>query len=171
MITDGRLSTASSGGMRSKDIIRLDLSGGKTSLPASAFPERADIYICDQCQRDLTEHFVPGQAHVMQPLGPERYTCECGRRYLTGAVEWANLSEWDKRRRKLDAFGFGAVLSVMLSIPGLCVYFVLRLLHLPNVALFVVLFVALFIAACPLVLSATMFCAEVVASLWRTRHK
>ena len=147
-------------------MIGLNLSDRKTSLPASAFPERADIYICDQCQRDLTEHFVPGQAHVMQPLGPERYTCECGQRYLTGAVEWANLSEWDKRRRRLDAFGFGALLSVMLSIPGLCVYFVLRLLHLPNVALFV----ALFIAACPLVLSATMFCAEVLASLWRTRH-
>jgi hypothetical protein len=148
-------------------MIGLNLSERKSQLPASAFPERADIYICDQCQRDLTEHFIPGQAHVMQPLGPERYTCECGRRYLTGAVEWQNLSEWDRRRRKVDAFGIGALFSVMLSIPGLCVYFVLRLLHLPKVALFV----AVFIAACPLVLSVTMFLSEVLASLWRTRHK
>ena len=40
-------------------------------------------------------HFHRRQSHSWSPLGPEKYVCLCGQRYLTGAVEWTNLSEYD----------------------------------------------------------------------------
>jgi hypothetical protein len=63
------------------------------TLPASAFPNRADVYVCDKCGRDITKHLRPGQSHTWAPMGRERYLCLCGQKYLTGAREWDHFSE------------------------------------------------------------------------------
>jgi hypothetical protein len=92
-------------------------------LPASAFPDRADIYVCDKCGRDITRHFRPGQAHVWAPMGPERCLCLCGERYLTGAKEWDHFSDWERNRRVGDTLGLGILFSAIVfntGPPGLC---------------------------------------------------
>jgi hypothetical protein len=38
------------------------------TLSASCFAERADIYVCDKCGRDLTKRFRPGQSHSWTPM-------------------------------------------------------------------------------------------------------
>jgi hypothetical protein len=96
------------------------------TLPASAFPNEADVYTCDKCGRDITKHFRPGRAHVWAPMGPERFLCRCGQRYLTGATEWDHFSDWERNRRVKDTLGLGALFSAMVSIPGLLAYLVLR---------------------------------------------
>jgi hypothetical protein len=98
----------------------------KTKLPASAFPQRADVYVCDKCGRDITKYFQPGRAHVHTPMGPERFLCRCGQKYLTGATEWDHLSEWDRKQRTVPIFLFGSVLSVVFAVPGVLVYLALR---------------------------------------------
>src|SRR5215472_3238292 len=113
---------------------RLNLPARKSQALASSFPEPADSYICDKCGKDITPHFNVPQSHSWRPLGPERYTCQCGERYLTGAVEWLHLSEWEKQRRLSQTFGLGALLSVMISPLGLLIYFLFRLVHLPREA-------------------------------------
>src|SRR5579864_5726835 len=85
-------------------------------IPASRFPEAADAYFCDKCGRDLTRHLHRGQAHVRQPIGPMRYTCDCGEPYLTGATEWDCLSDWDKRQWRSD-IGLAIILFALLLIP------------------------------------------------------
>src|SRR5262249_61613352 len=35
----------------------------RSQLPASKFPEHADVYICDRCGRDITSHHHRGRAH------------------------------------------------------------------------------------------------------------
>jgi hypothetical protein len=88
------------------------------TLPASAFPNGADVYVCDKCGRDITRHFRPGRAHVWAPMGPERYLCLCGQRYLTGATEWDHLSDWERNRRVKDTLGLGVLFSAMFSNTG-----------------------------------------------------
>ena len=44
-----------------------------STAPASRFPEAADVYVCDKCGRDITEHLHRGRPHVWRPLGPARY--------------------------------------------------------------------------------------------------
>jgi hypothetical protein len=58
------------------------LSPAPIKRPASQFPERADVYFCDKCRRDITTHLYRGRSHVRQPLGPVRYVCRCGQSYL-----------------------------------------------------------------------------------------
>src|SRR5882672_5168728 len=77
-------------------------------LPASKFPERADVYVCDRCGTDLTKylHWSPADAHA--PYGPEMHICQCGRSYVTGAKEWDSLVPMEKRNRiGWLFFGFG----------------------------------------------------------------
>lgn len=69
-----------------------------TPRPASEFPEPADLYVCDKCGKDVTAHLHCVREHVRRPIGPVRYVCRCGQDYLSGATEWDNLSEWDKRQ-------------------------------------------------------------------------
>jgi len=85
-------------------------------LPGSRFPERADSNFCDKCGRDITEHLHPRRAHVRQPLGPMRYVCICGTKYLTGATEWDDLSHWEKRRWLFDGvFAFLLCVPLLIS--------------------------------------------------------
>jgi hypothetical protein len=136
------------------------------TLPASAFPNGADVYVCDKCGRDITRHFRPGRAHVWAPMGPERYLCLCGQRYLTGATEWDHLSDWERNRRVKDTLGLGVLFSAMFSILGLLAYLVLHfVLGLREGALVT----GLVITALPFSLMQIGFWPGVVASMWRTR--
>lgn len=145
---------------------RLNLN--KTQLPASRFPEPADVYVCDNCGTDITEHLHRGRAHVWRPLGPSRYVCRCGRRYLSGAVEWDHLSGWEKRQRLRQIVG----LLVLLFVPLAGFLCLLRAtLEHGGVLLLALCAVAALPAIMLLVLLVTFVLdgLEVVASVWRTR--
>ena len=148
-------------------MLSLNLSGRpRTPLPPSAFPEKADVYVCDKCGRDITKHFRPGRAHVWAPMGRERYQCLCGQKYLTGAREWDHLGDWERVRRAGDTLGLGVLFSVVSSIPGLLVYLVLHFVFgLQEGALIT----ALIITAFPFCLMQIEFWPGVIASMWRTR--
>jgi hypothetical protein len=133
-----------------------------TTLPASAFPTSADVYVCGKCGRDLTKHLHRGQAHVWKPMGPNRYQCRCGEKYRTGATEWDHLSEWERKRRIGQILGLGILCSVAFSIVGLVVYLGL---HRSKGALIS----ASAITALPFLLMNVPFWFEVAASVWRTR--
>ena len=142
-----------------------NLSPRKTQLPASAFPERADIYVCDDCKKDITRHFSRGKAHSWTPMGRETYTCACGRRYQTGAVEWNHLSEWERTRRIRQAHVLGLLFSAMTAVAALILYvFSLTLFHWKGAAL-----AAIVLTAVPFLLSVGIFWAGVGASKLRTR--
>ena len=97
----------------------------RTRLPASCFPELADIYVCDACGLDITKYLRLPQSHSWRPLGPERYTCACGQRYLTGAVEWDHLGEWERRRRTREIIGLAVLLAVIGGLFGFVLYLAL----------------------------------------------
>jgi hypothetical protein len=136
------------------------------TLPAGAFPERADAYVCDKCGRDITEHFRPPTSHSWEPMGPERYECLCGHEYLTGPREWNHLGYPEKRQRVKSTLMFGVLSSVIASIPSLLAYFFLRFAFgLREGALAT----SLIIIALPFVLIQIKFWPRVIASMWRTR--
>jgi len=135
-------------------------------LPASTFPNRADLYVCDKCGRDITKHFRPRQSHSWGPMGPESFLCRCGQRYLTGAKEWDHLTDRERNRRVGQILGLGILLSAMFSIPGLLAYLALRfVLGFREGALVT----GLVITALPVCLMQMGFWPGVVASMWRTR--
>jgi hypothetical protein len=138
------------------------LAPNPTTLPASAFPSPADTYVCDKCGTDITKYLRPGQAHVWKPMGPERYLCDCGQKYLTGATEWDHLGDWERKNRIRQTLGIGIFFSVLSSVIGLVGYLILRR---SNSALTG----ALVIAAFPFLLVHIPFWASVAASMWRTR--
>jgi hypothetical protein len=144
----------------------LNITSPPLKLPASAFPSRADVYECDKCGRDVTKHFRVGRAHVWKPMGPERYQCGCGQKYLTGATEWDHLGDWERKRRVRQSFGLGVLFSALGSGIGLVVYAYLRFgfgLHRGA------LVTGLIIAACPFLLMNIPFWLGVIMSIWRTR--
>ena len=137
-----------------------------TTLLASKFPERADAYVCDGCGRDITPKLHPGHAHVRQPLGSSTYTCHCGQKYLSGAIEWDQLGSWEKQQWMRDVWlaiivvaalilfvltGYVAIKrrSLLLS----CVMVLLALFSIPLWSLFSAILSIPF---------------EIAASLWRT---
>ena len=133
-----------------------------TKLPASAFPSPADTYVCDKCERDITKHLRRGQAHAWKPMGPERYLCRCGQKYLTGATEWDHLGEWERKRRVRQTLGLGILFSAPSSVIGFVAYLAL---HRSRGALIG----ALAITPLPFLLILVPFCLHVAASMWRTR--
>jgi hypothetical protein len=141
----------------------LKLNRSPTRLPASAFPNRADAYFCDNCERDLTKHLHPGRAHVWQAMGPERSICRCGREWPTGAVEWDQFSPWERRRRLRDVFAWSIVASVFSSIVATFAYFILRLSWSGAAAASIIL------AALPGTLMWVPFLSGISVSVWRTR--
>ena len=96
------------------------------TLPASAFPSRADVFVCDKCGRDVTKRLHPRKGHVWTPMGPLRYVCRCGEKYLTAARECDHFSGRERKRRVQQTLLFGVVLSLMASIPGLQAYLFLH---------------------------------------------
>ena len=133
-----------------------------TTLPASVFPAPADVYVCDKCGRDVTKYLHRGHAHVWQPMGPNRYHCQCGEKYLTGAAEWDYLGEWERKRRIRQTLGIGIFFSVLFSIVGLVVYLALH--HSKGT-----LIGALALTAFPFLLVNVPFWLQVAVSIWRTR--
>jgi hypothetical protein len=147
-------------------MIRLNISDHRIQLPGSAFPSPASIYLCDNCERDITRHLYPPKSHSWEPLGPEKYTCLCGRQYLTGAMEWEHLSEWERRRRIRQTFGVGGLLSAIFAVLALGVSLPLAFLHHRTSALLA----AFVLIALPFILFVVPFWFEVAASKWRTRR-
>lgn len=139
---------------------------GTKQLRASEFPEPADVYVCDKCGRDITGHLNRGRAHVQTPLGPSTYVC-CGQKYLSGAAEWDDLGDWERRQRLGDV-GLAIILSAVLA--GFFILVHLAVKH-RSLALLVFLAVAtLFsIRLFPLFIAILVGPFEIAASLWRTR--
>lgn len=148
---------------------RLNLTA--KSLPASQFPEPAERYVCDNCGRDVTRHLHPGRAHVQQPLGPVWYTCRCGKKYISGAVEWDQLGSGERRSRIYDLALFTLISLLPAAIATAVVRYELRVhnhreLHLTlgigaAVAFFFLLWLFAILVLVPLF--------EICASLVRTR--
>jgi len=136
-------------------------------LPASRFPESADVYFCDKCGRDVTRHLYRGRAHVRHPIGPMRYGCACGQTYLTGATEWDYLSDWDKRQWRADV-GLAFILFVLLLSPVALGYLAYQRRSIPFLAVFVasLVFAAVFLRLFGLFL---LGFADIAWSIWRTR--
>jgi len=138
----------------------------RITLPASAFPNSADAYVCDKCGRDITRHFRHSRAHVWRPMGPERFLCLCGQRYLTGATEWDHFGDQERNKRVRDTLALGVLFSAMFSILGLLVYLIL---HFAFGLREGALVTGLVVTAMPFVLMQIGFWPGVVASMWRTR--
>lgn len=147
-------------------IITLELKEprARTALPASAFPEWAEVYLCDNCGRDVTRFFCARQSHSWVPMAPERFACACGRPYLTGAIEWDNLADRERQRRLTNGLGLGFFLSLLSSVPGIGVYFILRIWSWRLAAT-----AGLMMALTPFLLVNVPFWCEIAASMWRTR--
>jgi O-antigen/teichoic acid export membrane protein len=79
-------------------------------------------------------------------------------------MEWDDLGDWERRRRISLTFGLGMIFSIIFSVFAAAVYFVLRLLHLPRLALAT----ALVMIAFPFVGIMAHFCIEILLSKWRT---
>ena len=136
-------------------------------LPASSFPMPADIYVCDQCGRDITTHLHRGRAHVRKPLGPSRFICRCGAKYPSGAAEWDDLSEWEKRQWLADV-----VLAIIVFTAG-AIFAVLAhyaIVH-RNPVLLVCLSLAVLLSypLFPLFIAILTVPFKITASIWRTR--
>ncbi len=147
-------------------MVTLNLSEGRTRLPASTFPKPADVYLCDSCGRDVTRHFNPRQSHTWYPpIGRERFSCACGHPYLTGAVEWDHLDDRERQRRRQQVYGMGLFFSAGFLIPGLLAYWGLRFAHHPTPAVITAWIITTF----PAVLLVVPFWFEIAVSMWRTR--
>ena len=135
-------------------------------VPASSVPDRADGHLCDNCGRDLTKHFRRGHAHAWSPMGPVRFNCACGKSYLTGAMEWEHLSQFERRRRLREILGIGIVLSAASSIIALVTCLVLHFVfRFDRVALITATVITWF----PFALVQVSFWPGVVQSIIRTR--
>jgi hypothetical protein len=96
-------------------------------------------------------------------MGPERYQCECGETYQTGAIEWDNLGNSERGRRISQTFGLSAFSSIAFFFVA---YFDLRCvsgLHENAVD------VALAIGILPFCLIQIAFWPGVMASKWRKK--
>jgi len=137
-------------------------SVARKRLPASALGDRADEYFCENCGRDVTKYLHPMRAHVSVPMGPERYLCPCGQKWLTGATEWDHFGGRERRKRTVGILFLSLFLSTLVSIAGFVVY--LAMLRSRGA-----LFVATIVTACSVVIIQGPFWLRVAMSIWRTR--
>ena len=136
-------------------------------LPASRFPEPAEFYFCDNCGRDLTKHLHPDRSPVWQPLRPIWFVCQCGRKYLSGAAEWDDLTSWERKHR-IRQLGIGFVLFALLLNPGALAYFALSYRSVPLLAVLAIALIPAILVARPFG-SVLLDVFEIIASIWRTR--
>ena|SRR5258708_488187 len=104
-------------------MVSLNLTGGSKRLPASAFPDWADEYFCDNCGRDVTKHLHGRESHSWQPMGAERFLCACGRSWLTGAAEWDHLGSLERGKRVGAVIIANILFSGVAFLAGLFAYF------------------------------------------------
>lgn len=106
---------------------------------------------------------------MRQPIGPMRYTCACGKKYLTGATEWDYLSEWDKRQWRSDV-GTAMILLVLLLVP-IALGFAARHRHgAILLAILVVVSIPSLVLLRLLGLTLLGF-VDISRSVWRTRFR
>jgi hypothetical protein len=138
-----------------------------TTLLASKFPERADAYVCDRCGRNITPKLHPSHAHVRQPLGPSTCTCQCGQKYLSGAIEWDQLGPWEKQQWMRDVWlAIIVVAALILFVLAEYVAITRRSLLMSCVMVLLALFSIPLWSLFSAILSIPF---EIAASLWRTR--
>ena len=144
------------------------LNLNRTQFPASAFPRRADTYVCDKCGADLTKYLRPHSGHGWAPYGTERYVCTCGTCYLTGAMEWDNLGPRQRRSRLVSLLGTSLVFFVVFWIyalpAGLIAYFMLRTVKAGLV-------VGLVVAIVPALVIPILEVSGILRSIIRTRFR
>jgi len=99
----------------------------------------------------------------MQSIGPVRYTCKCGRQWVTGATEWDYLNPWDRRKHVTETAFCTVLLSVFAAIPAAIVYFAFESWQGT--------FVASLILALPVLAIVVPSVLEIAASVWRTRFQ
>jgi hypothetical protein len=142
------------------------LNLNRTELPGSAFPERADVYVCDNCDADITKYLRLHAAHARPAYGPMRYRCVCGTKYLTGTLEWDDLSSRQQRSRVLDlpaTFLFGFVIMWIVALPvGLIAWLIFHTVKAGLV-------VALVVAMVPALVFPVIEVAGILRSIIRTR--
>jgi hypothetical protein len=150
--------------MRSLSVLELNKQD-PIKRPASSFPERADIYECDNCGADLTKHLRCPVSHSWPPYGPMRCVCQCGRAYLTGAVEWECLSTRERRERLGVIFALSLSLLVVLAIPGAFIGLLIGYLAASRMwAIRIGLIIAITPGLCMLVFEI----GKISLSIWRT---
>lgn len=137
-------------------------------LPASRFPDPADLYFCDNCGRDLTKNLHRDRTPVWQPLRPLWYECQCGRKYLSGAAEWDDLTGWERSQR-IRQLRIGFALFAFLVTPVALAYLALRYGGAALVAVVGIALIPSVLVAKPLWFVLVDLC-EIVASVWRTRR-
>lgn len=94
--------TVSRGGALLVIIITFSLSF--LSLPTCMSATTADEILLNIFIED--EHMFGGHS--------VRYVCICGTKYVTGTVEWDNLSEWERTRRLRQGIGLLLILALIL---------------------------------------------------------
>ena len=134
---------------------------------ASKYPEEADIYVCDKCEKDISAHLYVPRAHVRQPIGPTEYVCECGQRYKSGSAEWDHLNEWEKRQWLAD------VRLAFILFGGLSIFSVVLLYTVSHRKLVLMaILLATFASSIPLIPLVTAIFKvpfEIASSIYRTR--
>jgi hypothetical protein len=138
-----------------------------SQLPASRFPDPADLYFCDNCGRDLTKSLYRDRAPLWQPLRPMWCVCQCGRKYLSGGSEWDELTTWEREQR-IAQLSIGVVLFAFLIVPVLLAYFALRYGGAALIAIVGIALIPSVLAAKPFGF-AVLDAYEIIASIWRTR--
>jgi hypothetical protein len=138
-----------------------------SQLPASRFPDPADLYFCDNCGEDLTKGLYRDQAPLWQPLRPMWCVCQCGCKYLSGGSEWDDLTAWEREQR-IAQLSIGFVLFALLVIPVLLAYFALRYGGAALLAIVGIALIPSVLAAKPMGF-ALLDVYEIIASIWRTR--
>ena len=100
----------------------------------------------------------------MQTIGPTRYSCVCGHRWLTGAAEWDHLDRWNRAQQIRATLVEAVFFSLLAAIPAALVYLVLMQWQGAEIA-------AAVIIVLPFVLLPGYFGLEVAVSIWRTRFQ
>lgn len=141
----------------------------KTVLPASHYPKYADVYICDQCERNLSKYIRRRSGHGGPAIGPEWSMCKCGKKFQTGKIEWDHMSE----RLRADNIRISFFISVLLAITMFIEYALAYSAHQYQSSLLWAVFAILMLPSI-LVLVFTFFLFQslirIAASIYRTRY-
>ena len=89
----------------------------------------------------------------------------CGKKWLSGAVEWDHLGDWERKRRIRDTVLLSVLFSVASSVMAAVVYLAMHTIGIGRG----VFSVAAVIAVLPAVLIIVPFVFQVAASVLRTR--